>query len=162
MAGTRAPLTFVYFIFFVKKAAIVGCSVGGSTVFAFGLQPYIGGHAHLLPFTLAVIISAWYADLSGGLSATVLGFLVAGYLFIDPKLQFGRLTAVHAALLLLYLAVGTSISLSKAALARINKGLQRIVESLNEVKQRHELASCHGMIGFQDYLAGPGQANLDA
>jgi PAS domain S-box-containing protein len=124
-----------------------------SAVLARELEPHIAGQAPLLPFTLAVIASAWYGGLIAGLGATILSFLIADYLFIDPRFQFLPLSAAHLALFLLFLVVGLSISILKAALGRNMIVLKTTIKGLDEATQRYELAAQHGRIGFQDYFA---------
>jgi hypothetical protein len=89
-----------------------------------------------------------------GLSATILSFFTADYLFIEPKFQVHSFSPIHGTLFLLFLAVGISISTLKTSLARNTAALRAAIENLDSATQRYELAAQHGRIGFQDYFAG--------
>jgi PAS domain S-box-containing protein len=134
----------------LKRTGVVMGSVGGSTLLARALEPYVAGLAPLLPFTLAVIASAWYGGMIAGLSATILSFFTADYLFIDPKIL--PFSPIHGTLFSLFLVVGISISTLKTALARNTVALRAAVQRLDTATQRHELAAQHGGIGFHDYF----------
>jgi PAS domain S-box-containing protein len=136
----------------VKRTGVVIGSVGASTLLARALEPYVAGLAPLLPFTLAVIASAWYGGMITGLAATILSFFTADYLFIDPKYQILPFSPIHGILFLLFLATGISISTLKTALARNTAALRSAIQKLDIATQRYELAAQHGRIGFQDYL----------
>jgi PAS domain S-box-containing protein len=137
----------------VKQFTVVVGSVVASTLLSFALRPYLHGQAHFLPFTLAVIASAWYGGFVPGLSATVVGFLVADYFFSEPVYQIFPLSREDYALLGLFLAVGLSISLLQRALARSNAALRANIERLDAVMQRSELAAEQAKIGFHEYRA---------
>jgi PAS domain S-box-containing protein len=144
-------------VFAWKRALAMLAFVAASTLLARGLEPYVEDQACLLPFTLAVIASAWQGGLSSGIAATVVSFLIADYLFIVPKFQIGPFTPFHGVLFFLFLAVGVSISILKTALDRRTAALTATIEKLDRVTHRYELAAQHGRIGFQDYDASNGR-----
>lgn len=134
-----------------RQFAVVLGSVTASTLLAFALKPYLQGQAHFLPFTLAVIASAWYGGYVPGLSATALSFVAANYFFVEQGLL--PVSGSHFALFGLFLAVGVSISVLQGALKKSNAALRATVERLDEAVQRSELASLQAKIGFHEYLA---------
>ncbi|HEY6347556.1 MAG TPA: ATP-binding protein [Bryobacteraceae bacterium] len=136
-----------------KHSAVVIGSVGTSTFLALALRPFFHGQSHFLPFTLAIIVSAWYGGMIPGLSATALSFLVADFLFIEPIYHFLPLGGPPLAALGLFLVVGVSISVLHRALAKANAKLRFAVERLDETAHRFELASQQAKIGFHEYLA---------
>jgi len=134
-----------------RQFALVLVSVTASTLLSFALKPYLQGQAHFLPFTLAVIASAWYGGYVPGLSATALSFLAADYFFVDQG--FLPVSGAHFALFGLFLVVGVSISVLQGALKKSNAALRATVERLDEAVHRSELASQQAEIGFHEYLA---------
>jgi PAS domain S-box-containing protein len=140
-----------------KRFAVVAASVWISTLLAFALKPYLEGQAPFLPFTLAVIASAWYGGLIPGLAATALSFLVADYFLVEPTFHFLPVYPVHFALLGLYLAVGVSISVLQNALCTTNMILERTLEHLSDVVQRVEFAASEAKIGFHEFLSSEGR-----
>lgn len=133
-----------------RQFTVVLVSVTASTLLSFTLKPYLQGQAHFLPYTLAVIASAWYGGFAPGLSATALSFLAADYFFVDQG--FLPVSSAHFALFGLFLAVGVSISVLHGALKRSNATLRATVERLDEAVHRAELASLQAKIGFHEYL----------
>ncbi|HLH43560.1 MAG TPA: ATP-binding protein [Bryobacteraceae bacterium] len=134
-----------------RQFTVVLVSVTASTLLSFALKPYLQGQAHFLPYTLAVIVSAWYGGFAPGLSATALSFLTADYFFVGQG--FLPVSSAHFALFGLFLAVGVSISVLHGALKKSNAALQATVERLDEAVHRSELASQQARIGFHEYLA---------
>ena len=134
-----------------KQTGVVLTAVSLSALLAFALQPYLQGQAHFLPFTLAIIASAWYGGLIAGLAATILSFLTADFFFVDPTFHFLPIHAVHVALFGLYLVVGVSISVLQNALSRSNARLSDTLEQLQQAMQRFELATQQAEIGVHEY-----------
>jgi signal transduction histidine kinase len=112
-----------------KKSLVVALSVSVSSGVALVFK--LKNHWHLLPFTFAVIISAWYGGLWPGLTATAVGFLVADYLFIEPTMTFGAESPVDWALIGLYVAIGIATSFLLDALRRKNEELEALVQRLD-------------------------------
>src|SRR5258707_6223144 len=54
-------------------------SVTGSVILTSALIPLVHQRVPLLPFVVAVLVSAWYGGLKTGLAATVLGALSADH-----------------------------------------------------------------------------------
>jgi PAS domain S-box-containing protein len=112
-----------------------------------GFEPFLGNDSHFLPFTLAVIISAWYGGLIFGLIATAVSFLVVAYFFLPPVLHVVPIHPHAYALLALFLVVGVSISILQSTLADAN-------EALKKSREHVELAAEAGRIGFAESFGG--------
>ena len=136
----------------IPRFVIVLLSVAISTLLAFAIEPYLHRESPLLPFTIAIVISAWYGGIIPALSATLLSFLIADYFFIEPTLHFFPLSGVHFVLFGVFLTVGVSISVLHNALETKNAALAAALESLEKARHRSELASEHANIGFHEYL----------
>lgn len=54
----------------------------------FYLERFLGDHVPLLPFTVSVIVAAWYGGLGPGLLATIVSAVLASYFFLDPRFSF--------------------------------------------------------------------------
>ncbi len=129
-----------------RRAAVVLVSVSLSWMVTFALKPLLEGQAHLLPFTLAVMASAWYGGLFSGLAATAVSFLIADYFFIEPVRQINLGMPGDLVLLLLLAAVAVAISLLQGRLAKSAAALE---DSLRRV----ELAAQEANIGFHEFIA---------
>src|SRR6266404_9671209 len=140
-----------------KRFALATLSVAASTLLAFALGAHLEGQVPFLPFTLAVIASAWYGGLGPGLFATILSLLVTDYFFIRPIYHFGPVHSVHFTLFGLFLAVGISISLLHNALSKTNAALTSTLDRLDEAVHRSELAASGANIGFHEFLARTGR-----
>src|SRR5579871_3694780 len=103
---------------FWKRLCITLGSVAGSALLAFAFEPLLGESAHFLPFTLAVILSAWYGGLAFGLVATAAGFLITDYFFVFPIHHLLPVNSPGWALLALFLLMGISISILQSTLAQ--------------------------------------------
>src|SRR4051794_24945902 len=66
-------------------------AIGVSLIVRLALVRWLGYHAELMTFFLAVIISAYLGGLGPGLLATVLGAAAGRYFFIEPRHSF----AIH-------------------------------------------------------------------
>ncbi len=113
-----------------KKSLVVFLSVTVSSGVAVVFK--LENRWHLLPFTLGVIVSAWYGGLYPGLTATACGFVVADYLFVEPTFAFGAGTPIDWALLALYVAIGIGTSFLLEELRRKNEALETMVQKLDE------------------------------
>src|SRR5260370_38884055 len=82
-----------------KAWCIVVLSVVASTILTFALAPLVHEKVTLLPFVLAVLVSAWYGGISTGLAATFFGALSADYFFFKPTFSLWPVTQVELALL---------------------------------------------------------------
>lgn len=140
-----------------KGLAVTILCVGASAILAWALSPDLERQAPFLPFTLAIIASAWYGGLLPGLIATVLSSLVADYFFIEPIFRFGPVHSVHFSLFGLFLAVGISISLLHKARSKADAALRTTLTSLDEAIQRSELAASQAKIGFHEFVASTGK-----
>src|SRR5262245_56116602 len=73
-----------------RRHSLVGYGVGVlATVAVVGLrgalQPWLGAEAPLVPFVLAVTVSAWIGGLGPGLLATVGSAAAGTYFFFEPR-----------------------------------------------------------------------------
>jgi len=130
-----------------RSFAITLLSILGSIAVTLGFEPFLGNDSHFLPFTLAVIVSAWYGGLIFGLMATAISFLVVGYLFLPPVLHLVPIHPHAYALLALFLVVGVCISILQSTLADAN-------EALKKSRDQVELAAGAGRIGFAESVGG--------
>ena len=137
----------------IRRFAVVLLSLIGSTLLAFVIEPHLHREAPLLPFTIAIVISAWYGGMIPALTATLLSFLIADYFFIEPVYYFFPISGLHVILFGLFLTVGVSISLLHSALEKKNAALAAALDSLEKAVQRSELAADHAKIGFHEYVA---------
>src|SRR5258708_14697836 len=94
-----------------KAWCIAVLSVVGSTILTFALAPLVHEKVTLLPFVLAVLVSAWYGGMSTGLAATFFGALSADYFFLKPTFALWPVTQGDLALLALLVSIGVSVSL---------------------------------------------------
>src|SRR5882672_4182650 len=86
-------------------------SVTGSVILTSTLIPLVHQRVPLLPFVVAVLVSAWYFGLKPGLAATLLGALSADYFFIEPTFSFRPSNHGDLALLILLVLIGVSVSI---------------------------------------------------
>jgi PAS domain S-box-containing protein len=100
------------------------------------LDPVLGVHAPYLPFTAAVIVAARFGGRGPGLVCAALSTLGILYFFIDPRYSF--LIARHEAVagLLLFLAVGTVISL---LIGRLRDSLLSMARSEADLRREKQL-----------------------
>jgi len=94
-----------------KAYSVAVRSVVGSTILTFALAPLVHENVTLLPFVLAVLVSAWYGGVSTGLAATFIGALSADYFFLEPTFALWPVTQSELAVLTLLVGVGGSVSL---------------------------------------------------
>jgi PAS domain S-box-containing protein len=84
-------------------------ATAGVAAFRFAAQGALGDVAPFLPFTLAVVVAAWYGGAGPGLLATVLGAAVSTYLFVPPPFSW-RIGIPEAIGIGIYLVAGVAIS----------------------------------------------------
>jgi light-regulated signal transduction histidine kinase (bacteriophytochrome) len=82
----------------------------------FAIRPVFGGKAPLLFFTIAVVLSAAYGGLLAGVLSTVLGMIMAGWLFEHSLFSL----ALSQSTLVLFTALGVTISAIIQLLRRAN------------------------------------------
>ena len=89
-------------------AAIV--SVGMIVGLRLLLDPLLGSHASLLPFTVAVMIAGWYGGLAPGLLATALSAICVDLLWLPPTHSLAIQSGGDRLSLAIFLVVGVAIS----------------------------------------------------
>ena len=90
----------------LRPEVIAAGSVTVAAAVRLGFSPVLGDNAPLLIFTLPVIASAVWAGGRGGVVATLLGGLVAKFLFVPPIGSFAIPNTADSAALALYLVTG--------------------------------------------------------
>jgi signal transduction histidine kinase len=103
---------------FLLRYAVAALSVIIAALLYAAIDQWLEGYSPLIVFTVAVMISAWYGGLGPGIFATILGWIVGDYFWIEPlyTLQIVHLHEfVHTAV---FVSVGIAISLMSRALER--------------------------------------------
>ncbi len=113
-----------------KAYSIAAVSVVGSTILTFALAPLVHEKVSLLPFVLAVLVSAWCGGIRPGLATTFFGALSADYFFLEPTFALWPVTQSELALVTLLVSIGVSVSLltekAHTAHATILQGRERL------------------------------------
>src|SRR5215468_2979972 len=98
----------------------------------FLLEPALGDVGQFLLFTLSVVVAAWHGGLGPGLLSTALGAILAEYFFIDPLYSIHAKNPAERIELLLFLGVGTSISVLSQARLSADARRQQLLASEEE------------------------------
>ena len=106
--------------------------VGMAVVVTFAIRPLFGGKAPLTFFTIAVVVSAAYGGLWAGVFTTVLGLIVAGWLFQQSLF----LLAQSQSSLVLFAVLGVAISAIVQLLHRANSELAAARAQLEEANKK--------------------------
>jgi PAS domain S-box-containing protein len=121
----------------LKRIVVVPISLATSWLLAVGFRPFLHNQAQLLPFTLAVVMSACYGGLWPGLVTTGLSFAIADYFFTEPLYKLLSVYPGDYAALVLFLMFGISTSilshLHRKASAALRETNQRLELSVNEL-----------------------------
>ena len=128
-----------------KAWCIAVLSVVGSTILTFALAPLVHEKVTLLPFVLAVLVSAWYGGISTGLAATFFGALSADYFFLKPTFALWPVTQGELALLTLLMGVGVAVSLLTE---KVHTAHAAILQS----RERLELATAATGVGIFEWF----------
>ncbi len=120
-------------------AAVLATAV--SLLVRWPLWPALGSSSPFLTFVPAVLFAAYYRGLRPGLVATLLGAAAADFFLIEPFFSL-RITSIpNAVVLILFLLIGTLISVLCESLHRARARLlaherQRAKEALRETEER--------------------------
>src|SRR5260370_3516970 len=93
-----------------SRYGVAVLSVVGAALLTSAIAPLFTCRAPVIPFTLAVMLSAWYGGLGPGLVATILGFFAVDYFFFPPAHSLFSLRNEDLLALALYNIVCRSIS----------------------------------------------------
>jgi two-component system sensor kinase FixL len=106
---------------------------------------YLAGNSPLLPFTIAIVLSACLGGRLPGMLATLLGGIVGEYLFLPQTRPFFLATPTDMMDLGVFLFVGTAISLliHMVHMARFRSDAQREHALVDEEKLRLLTDSVH-------------------
>jgi len=107
----------------------------------FLLEPALGDVAPLLVFTLSVMVSTWYGGLGPGLLATALGALLGVYFFIEPLYSFRIYSVAERIELLLFLGIGTSISILSQARLSLEAKRRQLLANEQDARRAAEDAN---------------------
>src|SRR5919197_694467 len=99
------------------------------------LDPLIGQGLPFITFYPTVVLVAWFGGLWPGVFSTVLGELIAWYMFIPPRYSFSILDYTAPAQRVIFLFGGTLISLLAESLHRARRKAQ---EDQTRERQQHE------------------------
>ncbi|MFC5513843.1 ATP-binding protein [Massilia jejuensis] len=86
--------------------AVAGALIAAALRFELG--PILGGAVPVVIFTVPVVISALYGGFGPGIACTLVSAAISSYLFISPYSPL--LSSQASVILLLFLAIGTTIS----------------------------------------------------
>lgn len=125
--------------------------VGLVTLGRQSLGIFLGETAPLLPYILAVLLSAWLGGLWVGLLATVLSALVGGLLFITPARLFGEVSEMLR--MSIFLVEGVAISAAFSHLHRQNQQLLQVQHQLEQVAITDALTTLRNRRAFEEDLA---------
>ncbi len=128
-----------------KAWCIAVLSVVGSTILTFALAPLVHEKVTLLPFVLAVLVSAWYGGISTGLAATFFGALSADYFFLKPTFALWPVTQGELALLTLLIGVGVAVSL-------LTEKVHTTHAAILQSRERLELATAATGVGIFEWF----------
>jgi PAS domain S-box-containing protein len=109
-------------------------SVVVATLIRLWLYPVLGNDFPFITYIVAVVITAWVSGLGPALLATVLGFVIVTYFFIEPRYSFGADGLANLLGLGLYLFVTITSALLNEQLHRA----RRVAEAQSQALQRSE------------------------
>ena len=96
------------------------------------LSPIWNDRVPFLTFIPAVVLSAWAGGLGPGIVATILGAVVANYLWLPPYYSLGVSSAADAIALLFFATIGVLISVLSETMHRGRRRLEGLLESIDE------------------------------
>ena len=106
-----------------KPWAVVALSLAASTFVASFFK--LHDRPFLLPFTVGVVISAWYGGFAPGLVATLLSVAFADYLFTEPVRSLLVNDPVDLEMFGMFIAVGAAISWAQQSARKANEALAK-------------------------------------
>ena len=115
-----------------SRYGVAVLSVVGAALLTSAIAPLFTYRAPVIPFTLAVMLSAWYGGLGPGLVATILGFLAVDYLFLPPIHSLFPIRTEDYVLLALYTIVGVSISILTGKLSQSKEDSEAILATITD------------------------------
>ena len=142
----------------ITRYAISVLLVGLAIPLTFAIQPMFGGRAPLTFFTIAVVLSAVYAGVWGGVFATFLSLAIAGWLFhqaifllVLPQtslIVFTILGVTLSAIIQLLHRANAKLAAARSQLELANKQLSERTKALlraNDELQRFAYAVSHDL-----------------
>ena len=115
-----------------SRYAVAVLSVVGAALVTSAIAPLFTYRAPVIPFTLAVMLSAWYGGLGPGLVTTILGFLAVDYLYLPPIHFLFPIRTEDYVLLALYTIVGVSISVLIGKLSQSKEDSEAILATITD------------------------------
>jgi PAS domain S-box-containing protein len=101
------------------------------------LNPVLHDRAAVLPFTVAVMVAAWYGGFGPGLLATAVSVLVADYFWMIPTGSLWLASGADRLVLALFVGIGVAISTLNAAVHHARKRAEQRSAELLEREEAH-------------------------
>ncbi len=111
-------------------------AVAGATLLRWLFDPLLGDHLPFVTFFVAVVVASWYGGLRPGFVATVLGFLLALYLFVPPRFSFLGVSGPHLVGLAMYFLVSLAITTFGEAMHAAQRRSRRDQEAAHGQRQK--------------------------
>ena len=118
------------------RYAFVIAAVGVAVLLRLILGPLLGSDLRFLFLWPAVTCCAWYGGLGPGLLATILSALAGRYFLLEPVHSLAPETPADGIGMLLYLLLGTFISLVIEGLHRAKRQVEQQAAALGEQRER--------------------------
>jgi PAS domain S-box-containing protein len=118
------------------RYAFVIAAVGVALLLRLILGPLLGSDLRFLFLWPAVTWCAWYGGLGPGLLATILSALAGRYFLLEPVHSLAPVTPADGIGMLLYLLLGTFISLVIEGLHRAKRQVEQQAAALDEQRER--------------------------
>ena len=118
------------------RYAFVFAAVGAALLLRLILGPLLGSDLRFLFLWPAVTCCAWYGGLGPGLLATILSALAGRWFLLEPEHSLAPVTPADGIGMLLYVLLGTFISLVIEGLHRANRQVEQHAAELYEQRER--------------------------
>lgn len=115
--------------------------VAVAVVLTFAIRPVFGGKAPLTFFTIAVVVSAAYGGLWAGILSTVLGVLIADWLFQQSLFLLAQSQSSLFLFAVLGVAISAIVQLLHQANAKLTEARSQVEEANKKLLQRTEALS---------------------
>jgi PAS domain S-box-containing protein len=124
----------------LKRYGLAVASVLAAVAITYALRPLLHGRSPLAPFTVAVIVSAWYGGLSSGILCAATSIAVVQFLFSASIFSLVPVAPGYASLTLfsfVSLAVSLVAENLLEAAAKLSEARDRLQKANEELQHRH-------------------------